>query len=167
MHKVETWNRASAAEVDGIACCIFSESAHTTSAREHTTRNVGVRPRMWTACIAHVFDMLTFVSHLPSSIIYPGAESPQNIEVRVFPKYNWVVYSTTRAMRRAGGGLFGFLLLLFLACAPPLITFFVGWPEPRLLRVASLCVVVALAAFYIYLFIYLQPTTHSSMPQFS
>ena len=101
MHKVETWNRASAAEVDGIACCIFSESAHTTSAREHTTRNVGVRPRMWTACIAHVFDMLTFVSHLPSSIIYPGAESPQNIEVRVFPKYNWVVYSTTRAMRRA------------------------------------------------------------------
>ena len=101
MHKVETWNRASAAEVDGIACCIFSESAHTTSAREHTTRNVGVRPRMWTACIAHVFDMLTFVSHLPSSIIYPGAESPQNIEVRVFPKYNWVVYSTTHSMRRA------------------------------------------------------------------
>ena len=76
MHKVETWNRASAAEVDGIACCIFSESAHTTSAREHTTRNVGVRPRMWTACIAHVFDMLTFVSHLPSSTFFPRCRKP-------------------------------------------------------------------------------------------
>ena len=76
MHKVETWNRASAAEVDGIACCIFSESAHTTSAREHTTRNVGARPRMWTACIAHVFDMLTFVSHLPSSTFFPQCKRP-------------------------------------------------------------------------------------------
>ena len=104
MHKVETWNRASAAEEDGIACCIFFESAHTTSAREHTTRNVGARPRMWTACIAHVFDMLTFLSHLPSSTFFPRCRKPSKYRgtgVTVFPKYNWVVYSTTHAMRRA------------------------------------------------------------------
>ena len=39
---------------------------------------------------------------------------------------------------------------------PPLIIFFVVWLEPRLLRVASLCVVVTLAVLNIYLFIYLQ-----------
>ena len=42
----------------------------------------------------------------------------------------------------------------FLASAPPLIIFFVVWSEPRLLRVASLCVVVTLAVLNIYLFIY-------------
>ena len=43
-----------------------------------------------------------------------------------------------------------------LASASPLILIFVGWPKPRLLRVASVCVVVTLAVFHIYLFIYLQ-----------
>ena len=44
-----------------------------------------------------------------------------------------------------------------MACASPLSTFSVFWPEPRLMRVASLCVVVTLAVlniYSIYLFIY-------------
>ena len=52
------------------------------------------------------------------------------------------------------------MTFLLMACASPLIALFAGWPEPRLLRVASVCVVVALAGFYIYLFKFIYSTDY-------
>ena len=43
---------------------------------------------------------------------------------------------------------------LSMACAPPLIALFVDWSEPLLLRVASLCVVVTLAVYYLFIYLF-------------